>query len=181
MSHLTQPLCAFNSGGMAPQVSGSSSSLSLIRCNGLIQAAGPAPSSPPPQQVTEGRESGREWRGSGGPIIQIPHMFPPQYSRVFEIAGMPADWARDAARLRGERRQSGREGRMRFLAQRCGGVWGVGGGVPKSFTYSTELFYIFVQQRGHRKHLEKGDTSQKASVCHIHSRPVRFDTASLAT
>lgn len=69
-------------------------------------------------------------------------MFPPQYSRVFEIAGMPADWAHDAARRRGERRQrdGGGEGGS-FLAQSCGG--GGGGGVlnplriPQNyFTYS---------------------------------------------
>lgn len=32
-------------------------------------------------------------------------MFPPQYSRLFEIAGMPADWACSGAQLKGERKE----------------------------------------------------------------------------
>lgn len=101
MSHLTQ--CrpsAFSSGGNAPEVSGPSSSLSQIRRNNLVRTPRPPLSSPPPQQVTESRDSGSGWRGSGGSIIQIPHMSPPRYSGVFEIAGMPADRARSAAQLK---------------------------------------------------------------------------------
>lgn len=107
-------------------------------------------------------------------------MFPPQYSRVFEIAGMPADWARDAARLRGEHRQSGREGGVKLLAQSWRCVCVGGGGFLNPLLSPQNYFYIFMQQRSHREQLEKGGTSQK-SVGHIQGRPVRFDTASLAT
>lgn len=121
VSHLTQRSpSAFSSGGFTPEVSGSSSSLSLIRRNNLVQTPRPPLSSPPPQQVTESRDSGSGWRGSGGSIIQIPHMFPPQYSRVFEIAGMPADRACSAAQLKGEHEE--KEGKSTLPASNWGAV-----------------------------------------------------------
>ena len=39
-------------------------------------------------------------------------MFPPQYSRVFEIAGMPADRARSGAQLKGGHKEKG--GKLMF-------------------------------------------------------------------
>lgn len=84
MSHLTsRSFSAISCGGITPE--------SLLWRNNLVHTAGPPLSSPPPQQVTESRERESRWRGCGGSINQIPRMFPPQYWRVFEIAGMPAD------------------------------------------------------------------------------------------
>lgn len=117
MIHLIQRSpSALGSGGITPQASRSSSLVSLIRCNNLVQTARPPLSSPPPQQVTESKDRESGWRGSGGSIIQIPHMFPPQCSRVFEIAGMPTDWGCSGAQLKGEHKKKEKGGKLMFPA-----------------------------------------------------------------